>query len=370
MLVVNDVDTRAITLRITDSRSTNVRHTLKSNLLENAKNYTLITRKATTNSVPPLFHEDKVLFVIAVKDAQGFAFDDTDTPMIEMYDAAPQYGVKLEQGNHHNILGLVNYISEHVKDINRYLNIHGPGAIDATVPDANVIHEEFAVDPHICFSLDGCGRAVFQCSEEFLSTFYIHMDPYAAALLGLSRFIFGGEDANGGFVTSDGVDMAQPDILGDLQFEYDVNFELPLGVLFKNFVSARPIYLLDERESLDIEMTLPLSRTIDVHDEAVKETYRLASYPIQKFIKSTSALRTVRGGSLGNQMHVEDSLQGGVVELSRKGQTISHLLPGQIRAINVRLFCSYLTWARKRVEQPYTLDGYWDLELLFLKKVT
>ena len=76
-VIVNDVDTRIVSLRISDSRQ-NTTQTLKTPLIKDTSKYSCVVSSAFTNSTPPLLFEDVVLMAILLKNELGQPFPYTE----------------------------------------------------------------------------------------------------------------------------------------------------------------------------------------------------------------------------------------------------------------------------------------------------
>ena len=194
-----------------------------------------------------------------------------------------------------------------------------------------------------------------------------------AKLVGLKTYLFGGLEAGPGgqYVTSRTHNLfSYDDGAARNQFSHEINYQSPdqLGTIF---ASKKPFLLLDQRQSVDLELTIPTSHVIDADNGEYKEKYRLASFAINTYINTQSKIVTKDGISMPS-IKLTDSLQGGLVDLTEGyGESVvKHFLPGAVQAINVRIFCTYRKWTGERAERSWDLDGFWDLELLFLKKVT
>ena len=213
-IVANDVDTRMVSLRISDTRSNYATHTLQTKIIRDTSRYSCLVRNFYTDSVPPLLSEDKVLFVIRMKDDYGEDFDDI-TDFFNILENDPDVRDKLiiRREHHHNILSLIQYIGKWVSDFNRLINIYGTVAgqfnayhIDPSVPDPSVTHDNYDITNHISFSIDSSGRGIFSCSDEFLSQMYIAINPEFALLVGYQDFLFAGHDGNH-YITSETDDL-------------------------------------------------------------------------------------------------------------------------------------------------------------------
>ena len=139
-----------------------------------------------------------------------------------------------------------------------------------------------------------------------------------------------------------------------------------------SFVSTRSIFLMDERQALVVELTIPSSRVIQSDDSVVTERYRLAEFALDRFVNMRGKIQ-INNDGVENKLTASDQLEGGLLSLTNNSMSthIIHMLPGAIRAINTRIFCNYRTWDGTRSDQPYLMDNaFWDIDLLFCKKIT
>ena len=132
------------------------------------------------------------------------------------------------------------------------------------------------------------------------------------------------------------------------------------------------MFLIDERDTMAIELTIPSSRVIQSDDSVVTEKYRLAEFSLDRFVNVTSSAN-IKEDRVVSAITVSDKLEGGLASLTAEEieTHIIHMLPGAIQTVNTRVFCNYRKWDKTLVGLPYLMDNaFWDLDLLFCKKVT
>ena len=386
-IVANDVDTKLVRLRISDTRSHSSTYTLKKRLLKDSSKYSCIIKSLFTDSIPPLLSQDKVLLAILPKGARHAAFPHVAVDRLQdpTNINGPEFFAKnklvLQRKHHYNILQVIQFVSQFIDEFNRYIALYGTGPGDfatptvhdgiASIQDPAIVHTYSDYDPvrHVGFSIDASGRGQFFCSQLFLSNWFIYLDPDFAKRVGFeSQYLWGGQDQPNNNVTSGTADEYIWE-LNNANFRYKHNMHYTGGdTIFK---SDYPFYLLDQRLTLDVELTIPVSRMIESNNGEYKEKFKLASFPIDSYIQTDAKVSTVDGIARPS-IRIRDSLTGGLIDLcdGYAESIVKHFLPGSVQAINTRIFCSYRDWNGSKIELGFELDGFYDLELLFTKKVT
>ena len=393
--VANDIDTEMKTLRITNKEQHAVTHTLKEPLIKKAEEYSCMAKSFYTDSVPPLFHDDRILMVIAPKgddatvipyftfadpDIQNTLFDTarlTTTPETKL--ATSITSIFIQREHFHNILSLVEYISDQFKDFNERIALYGSAHGAANhIPELNLganalIHNSVDPDLHCAFCINSSGRAQFTFSDAFLSQFYVAIHPDFAKRIGIDGFLWGGNSGvpfNAQRMTPDYQLFEFDHFLDEVNFAFDQTFDSNTPNNQVTFLSKHSVFLADERSSMIVELTLPMSRKIRSDDGGYSERYTLCEFPIDSYVETESSVRSINGVCL-DTIRVKDTLQGGLTDFTRgfPESHVVHFLPGQIRAINTRVFCNYRGWDKKHVDKAFLITGFWDLTLLFTKKV-
>lgn len=381
-VIANDIDTKMVSLRISDTRSNYATHTLKERLIKDTSKYSCLIQSLYTDSIPPLLSTDSVLLAICKKEEYGDAkhAGHTEAGLLNTVIVAPYTAfdkLVLKRNNHWNILEVLQFVKEFINQFNTNLAIYGGTAgdgnndIDAIQGlDPALPHDDLgAAVRHVGFALDSSGRGEFFCSDAFLSNYFIFINPHFAKLVGLPKILFGGlRNLIGTYHTGNDTDI----VLWDDNDDYNYHIEyVSNNLLGTTFRSDYPVFLIDERDTLDIELTIPVSRIVEVLDSDYTEKFRLASFPIGSYIDTQTKITTKDGVALPS-IRVTDSLQGGIIDLAAgyRESIVKHFMPGSVQAINTRIFCTYKKWDCSRVEKDFELDGFYDIELLFMKKVT
>ena len=219
----NDVDTKLVSLRISGTAN-RMSHTLKDDLLKNAKDYTCVIRDMYVNSFPPLLVDHQIVWILAEKDDfnQEFEFMDFTVDL----DNPDEFELVLQREHHKNILSVVHYMSEWCVNINRIIAVLGVTAggdathhIPSQVPNPNVPYD--ALDPveHLKFSFDTAGRITLTCSDAFLSQYFISINPRFAKMIGLPVNLWAGQRVNGGALVS-----VEDELYDTASAQYDYRF--------------------------------------------------------------------------------------------------------------------------------------------------
>ena len=189
---------------------------------------------------------------------------------------------------------------------------------------------------HITLGFEADGSLQLVMSSQFLSNFFIVIDPVFAKQVGFPEKIYHGRTATNAIVMSN-----QPGALPLLDGAN--NFALQASIdEGRSVISSYSIFRADDRISFDVEITLPLARTIDVHDKQEKQTYLLSRFMVSDYI-SVDTIAQQRGGFLLTKSMISDQLSTGFTDLvaNSPGTHTSQLKNGRIQEMNVRLILRY-----------------------------
>jgi len=381
-LVANEKGVEFSTLRIINS-SPNVQTTLEKKMLSKMETYSAVVKTFYTNSVPSLIPEDFVLMKILPKrDINADVLHDWDDEkggeMNHHLAPVENHQLVILRNETHNILGLVHKISQFCDSVNKKIFVFGTNFgndaqyhIDANLPAGiyNVVEPSAngVAIHYISFSIDATGRAIFKFNQEFLSQFYVELDPDFAKVIDVESVLWAGTDEIYDTLIYAGTDNEVLYVNGI--FEHDIQAVTP-GGRGVSWISNRSIFLVDRRLSLVVEMSMPFSRTVLSEDGKHVEKYRLAEFPIDGYIESKGSAQSING-QVQSKVKTTDTLQGGLTDFTRgfPETHIIHFLPGDLYTVNTRLYIIYRGFTGGKVEMPFAIgDGFFDLEVLFVKK--
>jgi hypothetical protein len=225
---------------------------------------------------------------------------------------------------------------------------------------------------YLSFSIDSTGRAIFKCNQAFLNQFYIEINRDFSDMIDIPYLLWAGTNPLGQLVTQDnppGTDMITLDLYGDEIFQYTIQSTTPGGLPI-SFRSNRSIFLADRRQTLVVEISFPFSKTIHSLDGKYIERYRLCEFPIDNYVEIHASAESLNGQVI-EKIKLRDTLQGGLIDFT-KGYPethIIHFMNGNLYTANTRIYVVYKDFVGTYIEKPFDIDGFYDLEILFIKKV-
>ena len=138
----------------------------------------------------------------------------------------------------------------------------------------------------------------------------------------------------------------------------------------QTFDSQFAIENLDERLSLDLQMTIPISNKIISVDGQEEHEHILARFPYNNMKKFTTKL-VQTDVEMEDSVIIDESFGAGLVDLTLENPNYesNHLLNGDIQQLGISLFTRY--YENGKIERIKTdmNDGLWVLRLVFAKKV-
>ena len=144
-------------------------------------------------------------------------------------------------------------------------------------------------------------------------------------------------------------------------------------------MSSKSLFNVDDRLSYDLEISLPLSMTIDTLDGKETQTYLLSRFQIADY-QDVQTRAKQKDGFLLTETLIDDKLHGGKIDLVR-GQPSTHvsqLLNGRIQALDMRVVLRYKEYYLENGKIKFniarrTIDmgefGFYDTLLQFNKRV-
>ena len=235
------------------------------------------------------------------------------------------------------------------------------------------VHEVY---PFVALGFTHDGNIQLSMSHHFLSQFYIKLDEVFAKQIGLPVYIYAHDQA--GTVTMSNQANVPPLFIGNF-FAADPDIAATANGLPRTIESTKSIFNCDDRLSVDIEISLPLSQSIDVHNGTEEHTYLLNRYMITDYV-TVEGRTQQKGGHILTKSIIHDKLSAGFTDLVHN-QPSSHtaqLLNGKIQEMDLRMMLRYkkfsvvngrLKFTIERVPMELDDSGVYDLLLAFNKRV-
>jgi hypothetical protein len=363
-------------------------------LINKSENYHIQCGRFLTNHIPEIMQNKRVLCKILPRYDNGVPLippgfqDDNDG-----YEDAPRHrhflSIYKYEPSTFSSAGVCEKFGQYIRKFNFVLNIwgaqHGVGANDiarhAIITNINQ-QEPYDLDQYVVAAdivqyistgFEADGAMMLYLSSEFLSNFYIQFDDVFARLIGFPSLIY--SDVNIGvqtMSTQDGIDELINGAVGQ--------FALAAGAIENiNLLSIRSIFLFDERLSIDIEISLPISQSIDVLNGVEKHTFILSRFMVTDY-KSLECIAEQKGGVILSKAILSDKVGCGVVDLVM-GKPAAHtaqLLNGKIQSLDMRLVLRYKDYYFQNQYLKYRVAdkilefddyGLYDILLQFNKKI-
>ncbi len=399
-MLLNQTDPHR-TLRIVGNTSSTLK-TLKDRFLDDIHMYSCSVSNFYTNEVPPLFPRSIPLavriFAMNTKDAP-IGTDEITDPSVLHPDPHFTHTLSLDR-TITSVTALIMRLHTFFADFNKNLHLYGSNIgndpqlyIDGEVPppppsdsDSDSdgggggggvvgwsVFNYNQVDPHdhIQFGFDSGGLAVITASDEFLSQFYIRLDPILARVLNLPEFLFGASDGVN-VITSFSANIDKPYsiiVAPNYSFDYTMGFN---SILHKTtFISRNTIYTLDMRYSIELECSFHFSRTIYATESSYIEKFILAEFPLSDYKDIRTDIDTWDDSIITSSI-LSDKLEGGLTDLCHKNPEshVVHCLPGSIQSVNTRINVVYRDPSRPNTILPFEfIDGFYDFVITFVKKI-
>ena len=393
------------TLSITRNEESTSNHMLKVEFLKKASNYTCMVRDFITNITPPLNLIGEAVFRIRVRGQPGqtaaqAVFPAFWRPEDAEFRPTPYHStiefLRQAQTFFHKFTFLARFIGispdagPAVGTLQAILNTGFLGAAGRAegypyiksnyVGGVNrgwrtlqriVNGEDYGVHPTVALvkaRMKSDGKLQIECSRDFLSNFYLEVGPETQRILGYPPILYAIMQAN-----------------GQLSFTEDLFTDQPapnapqFSVLSGNAVGAgnpvernslNAMHQLDERLSLDIVGTLPISNRIISFDGDEEHEYLVARFPLNDYNSFETKLESA-GGRILDNVTVAEEVNVGLEDMTQKSPSSSaiYMLPGSVQQVNFRLFTRYASAGKIVSESTRMGNGFWTLKLLFGKKV-
>jgi hypothetical protein len=161
-----------------------------------------------------------------------------------------------------------------------------------------------------------------------------------------------------------------------------ISFAIDVGIGLQSdrtIFSIQSIFEMDDRLSIDLEISLPISQTIDVENSKEQHTFLLARFVISDYKHIETRVQQRKGVVLSKAV-IQDTLALGVHDLVRNTPEAhtTQLLPGKIQVLDSRLVFRYRSYSilngtlKSEIKSRiFSMDehGVYDILLEFNKKV-
>lgn len=309
----------------------------------------------------------------------------------EVVDLAAIYGTAhiFQPDNCRSVMALYRQLSAFCNRFSTLFGNYGLGEVVNTVvsddleigfhTDAdrltNQIQEEIAENV-LSVSLTSDLKLQFVLGNEFYQNFYIQLSQYAAETIALPQQIFHiqrqtGEENTSSLInptirTAAGVWVDPDNIRPNRYFVEDV--------VAKRFSSGESITNFDERMSIDLISTFPVSRKVVIVNGEHTEEYLLGRFDLNGF-NNYSVINTYpRDGDMpqdpNTQVYEEQPV--GTYNLTRAypDYESNHFIGGALQTINFKVFCRYISQSGVVTTKLLDLaDGFFVVKCLFSKKL-
>jgi hypothetical protein len=353
-MFANEKGSYSKTLEVSRENSNRSNTTLSTDFLLKAENYVVNVTNFVTSTTPVLNLIKGPFFTVRPVGDNNEDQDDA-----EQKDQAREF----EPTPYRTWLELARQCEKFFNGITDTWNVGRP------FPNIDMFHSVSYLKSSGCLRL--------RLSHQFLSQYYIEVNPKIQKILRLPRFLYTVRHAlNNDYISSNThtddefyLEDAPPGGIAGFQGDFRTNGVAAIPSMYVN--SEIPLSELDQRESIDVYSTFPMRSKIiamDGEEEHEHILFRLP-YAEQHTFKSISTY--VNNEYVRNKAEVIEDMEIGLVDLcARHAETLHQvLLPGRIRAVFLRIAVRYKTLDGIKEEEFDFSNGFWYIRLLFVKKV-
>ena len=377
------------TLEISREGSNRSHVMLKNPFLKQSQNYVLQLTKFITNHTPRLNLDDEVVFEILPRGGAGtnvaaatfpahfreewrqfrpkpyFSVTDLAFQMVQFFH---RFGFKVRklgavgiaaQAGVNPLATPVNFVAEDWKVV---LGIFINNGWYEMGPVNGGFYEEGRM---VGFGFQPDGTVTLTFTPDFSNNFYIRVGPLTQIKTGWPEFLYCNNI--GGF------QVTYNDFVGPTEGLYVGGQFIAHAAVVDNeeFTTSFSLNSFDERLSIDIQATFPLSNTVTCFNGEEEHEFILCRSPLTDIKRFDTDL-------LGNEAEIYDvvviseDISAGLEDLARGNPNVAsvYTLPGSIRQVTLTLFSRYFSEGKiKRVETNMD-NAFWAVKLLFSKKST
>ena len=353
--------------------------TLKDQFLKNSDEYVLTVENCFTNATPGIFLHDETVIRIRPKAYAGhaFPFQYPNNDPLQPYSEF-KVGPKFKDGS---IMGFVDRLREFIDIFNFKLYIHGADyfpvqpnirpIIEANNPGPLANHDlhtytdldDVNDNRYISVGLTTAGNLQFQCSDFFLSNFYIEFSERFSRRTGFDLYIW--MDSAG--VRSNTANFTHINLAGGGHFTIG-NMAVPVSDPHI-WQATSSVFSLDGRLTIDVESTVPVFNTMTSEFSVEKQEHLLSRFVLPEYREISANLHSL-DGLVVTDLDFEDEGES-VTDLVRNPYCkVNAMRSGHIQAVNISLWVRYLVdTTLEKVRLTLGKNEWVDLGLLFSKRL-
>ena len=372
---------------------------LNSVLIKKAENYGLMTDRFHTNHFAPIMQEPRELMRFIPRRDQlqpdnGFNMAYPNEAFLDRISAFEVYPI-------YSTARLCEALATFVREFNFAIFMQGADytQFGDAVPRHAILqladnnpgqHHPYNlgnevdsgdVVQHIAMGFTHDGNIQLTMTHQFLTNFYILVDEVFAKQIGFPRYIYAYDDqgGNAGSVLLSNQIGIPYLFTANGNFAIDARISQAANQLPRTIESTKSIFNCDDRLSIDIEISLPLAQSIDIHNGSEEHTYLLNRYMITDYV-TVEGRTQQKGGNILTKSIIFDKLSCGFTDLVHN-QPSSHsaqLMNGKIQEMDLRMMLRYkeysmdgnkLVFKIKRKTMELVETGVYDFLLAFNKRV-
>ena len=220
----------------------------------------------------------------------------------------------------------------------------------------------------------------FILGRDFCHTFYIELSDYASEMIGLPKNIFHLQDDAGNAYTSSKANPTVYEELGFVTFDTGVVFDLnDREVILEDgfgvrIISEESIKNYDERMSIDLVSTFPVSRKVCVFNGKHQEDYLLGRFDLSSFrdfnIEQEYSLQIDQYSEPNTQIIEKHHVSAFNLTTGFPNYESNHFINGPVQSVNLKLFARYINRKKEISTQLMDMeDGFFQVRCLFTKKI-
>ena len=163
---------------------------------------------------------------------------------------------------------------------------------------------------------------------------------------------------------ADGVELFDPDLFIPT-FNHAKVVDTSITFYSKNTLKS-----FDDRLSIDIVATFPISNKFHIFNGVEQHEFILGRFPIADFQRFETELKS-NETEVSNVVTLNEDVNVGLEDLCRGNPNIESvfLLPGDIQQVNLQLYTRYFQEGIIKRRPTDMANGFWSCKLLFSKKV-